>query len=180
MTISPRFLAAQSLSVTTEADQLHIGAPQLRLLTKDVLDRLHNGASVGLTFHIALSSASDGTPIDQITYRFVFSYDLWEEKFAVTRLEPIPRAISHLSAAAAETWCMDALRIRSDKLSIDRSFWVSLNYQVEPPASASAEPGNSGFTLGGLVDIFSRPSPRQQASGSRRVGPLRLGELRRN
>jgi hypothetical protein len=165
------------LSVRAEAGQLRIGAPQIRLLSKDVLDRLRNGASVAYSFDIALSGSRGGAALDQITYRCVFSYDLWEEKFAVTRLEPSPRAVSHLTAAAAEAWCLDAMVISSGSLNPDRPFWVSLNYRTEAlsPPDPSDDPG---LTLGGLIDIFSRTNPRQPANGSRQAGPFRLSGLR--
>jgi hypothetical protein len=175
----PLALDAQSLSVRPDADQLRIGAPQLRLLTRDVLDRLRDGASVGYSFQIALSADREGETLDQITYRFVFSYDLWEEKFAVTRLEPSPRAISHLSAAAAEAWCLNALVIRSERLNADRLFWVSLNYWADAPRSPASTADDSGLTLGGLIDIFSRPNLRQPVNGSRQAGPFRLSDLRK-
>ena len=174
----PVHLGAQSLSVRSEGDQLRIAAPQLRLLTKDVIDRLHDGGSVGYSFQITISSDRNGAPLEQITYRFVFSYDLWEEKYAVTRLEPSPRAISHLSASAAEAWCLDALAIKPASLAADRSFWVGLVYRAEearPPAASN----DSGLTLSGLVDIFSRRNPKQPLSGSRTAGPFRLSDLRR-
>jgi hypothetical protein len=176
--IYPISVNAQSLRVAAEGDQLRIAAPQLRLLTKDAMDRLHDGASVAYALTIAVSSTPDGAPLDQMTYRFIFSYDLWEEKFAVTRLEPSPRAISHLTAAAAEAWCLDALVIRVSRLNADRPFWLTLTYRAEAPAAAGGA-DDSGFTLGGLVDIFSRPNRRQQMNGSRKAGPFRLTDLRR-
>ena len=170
-------LGAQSLTVRFEGDRFRLVAPQLRLLTKETVDRLHDGVSVGFTFQVAIASDRNGNPIDQMTYRFVFSYDLWEEKFAVTRLEPTPRAISHLSAAAAEAWCLDSLMIPTGNLLADRPFWVSMTYSAE--AGQRGVSDNSGLTLGGLVDIFSRRNQRQPVSGSRNAGPFRLIDLRR-
>ena len=128
---------------------------------------------LALRFRLRSLPLETASPIDQMTYRFVFSYDLWEEKFAVTRLEPSPRAISHLSAAAAEAWCLDSLMIPTGNLPADRPFWVSLTYRAESPGQRGVS-DNSGLTLGGLVDIFSRRNQRQPVSGSRNAGPFRL------
>jgi len=38
---------------------------------------------------------------------------------------------------------------------------------------------NSGFTLTGLIDIFSRKTRTEQLRGSEDVGPLRLESLKR-
>src|SRR5262245_15089469 len=88
LSIQPVPVRAQSLSVRADGDQLRIDAPQLRLLTKDANDRLHDGGSIAYTFQISLTNDRNGTDLDQITYEFIFSYDLWEEKYAVTRLSP--------------------------------------------------------------------------------------------
>jgi hypothetical protein len=109
----------------------------------------------------------------------VFSYDLWEEKYAVARLDPSGRSISHLSSSAAETWCLDALALPISGLSPNDPFWVSLEYRAEDPPRATDESDNSGFTLGGLIDIFSRRNQKQQPRGSRDGGPFRLSDVRR-
>jgi hypothetical protein len=41
---------------------------------------------------------------NELTFRFIVSYDIFEEKFAVNRIEPNPRSITHLTQAATETW----------------------------------------------------------------------------
>jgi hypothetical protein len=95
----------------------------------------------------------------------------------VTRLEPGARAISHLSASAAEAWCLDGLTIPIGNVSDDAPFWVLLSYQREDPRTA--DDSNSGLTLSGLVDIFSRRNPRQPLTGSWTGGPFRMPDLRR-
>jgi hypothetical protein len=175
----PPFVFGQSVSVRVEGDQLKVTAAQLRLLPKEVLDRLRNGESVAYEFQIVVTGERDGSPIEQVDYRYIFSYDLWEQKFAVTRVMPNPRAISHLSANAAEAWCLDALTIRHSALAQDRPFWVSLVYRREEAAAPPGGERNSGLTLSGLVDIFSRRNQSLQFNGSRQAGPFRLADLRR-
>ena len=175
----PALIWGQSVSLRVEGDQLRIFAPQLKLLPKEVLDRLRDGGSVEYDFQIAVAGERDGSPIEQIDYRYIFSYDLWEHKFAVTRVAPTPRAISHLSANAAEAWCLEGLTIRHSALTPDRSFWVSLVYRRDEASGPNSQERSSGLTLSGLVDIFSRRNPSQQFNGSRQAGPFRLAELSR-
>ena len=172
-------LTAQSLNVRLDGDQLKIGAPQLRLLTGDALQRLRDGASVTYVFETVITSGRNGDRLAQATFRFVFSYDLWEEKYAVTRVGSPPRSVSHLSAPGAEAWCLDLIRVPLAGISAQTPFWVSLEYRTEEPQRPADNGDNSGFTLGSLIDIFSRRTLKQEARGSRDAGPFRLADLRR-
>ncbi len=77
-------LRAQELQLTWDGAQLHVTAPQLHFLTGKALDRIRNGNAVAFDFQ--LSAASGGSVLKRSLERFVISYDLWEERFAVTRL----------------------------------------------------------------------------------------------
>src|SRR5437016_5563984 len=172
-------LTAQSLNVRLEGDQLKIVAPQLRLLTGEALQRLRDGASVTYVLETVITSGRNGDRLAQATFRFVFSYDLWEEKYAVTRVGSPPRSVSHLSASSAEAWCLDLIRVPIAGISAQTPFWVSLEYRTEEPQRPPDNGDNSGFTLGGLIDIFSRRTLKQESRGSREAGPFRLVDLRR-
>ncbi len=172
-------LAAQSLNVRLTGDQLKVYAPQLRLLTGEVLQRLRDGASVGYVFEVAATPERNSSPFAQATYRFVFSYDLWEEKFAVTRVDSPSKSISHLASAAAEAWCLDNIRLPAGSLPADSSFWITLRFKAEEPQKRG-DSENSTFTLGGLIDIFSKRVQKQEVRGSKEGGPFRLADLRRN
>ena len=159
-------LAAQSVAVRLENDQLRISAPQLHFLVGPPLERLHDGASVNYAFQLLLSDERDARPVARALHRFAVSYDLWEEKFAVTRLEPFPRSVSHLSASAAEAWCLDSLSLPITGLAPDKAFWIRLDFRAEDPKDASVQASNSGLTLSGLIDIFSRRTRDDQLHGS--------------
>src|SRR5262249_38635191 len=134
------WIGAQALNVRLDGNVLRFTARDLHFIAGEALTRLHNGTSVNYTFHITLSGEGGNATLAQSIYRFVVSYDLWEEKFAVTRLEPAPRSVSHLSAAAAESWCLDSVGIAADVLTPERPFWVLLEYEVEPAAAGSPDP----------------------------------------
>jgi len=111
--------------------------------------------------------------------QFAISYDLWEEKFAATKLGSSPRSISHLSAAAAEAWCIDNVTIPVANLKANQPFWIRLEYRAQESGASAEQSDNSGFTLTGLIDIFSRRTRSEQLHGSEEVGPLRLEGLKR-
>ena len=140
-------LTAQSLNVRLEADQLKIVAPQLRLLTGEALQRLRDGASVTYVLETVITSGRNGDRLAQATFRFVFSYDLWEEKYAVTRVGSPPRSVSHLSAPGAEAWCLDLIRVPIAGISAQTPFWVSLGYRTEEPQRPADNGDNSGLEI---------------------------------
>ena len=172
---------AQSLTIRLDGDQLRLSAPQLDFISSEVLGRLHNGIAVNYVFKIGTVADRLGKPMSEITYRFVVSYDLFEEKFAVNRLEPNPRSITHLSQAAAVTWCLDSISIGAPKLAPEQPFWVVLDYRAEEPRSSSNGASNSGDSIiGQLIDVFGRKSQRQETRGNMSAGPFLLSELRKS
>jgi hypothetical protein len=96
---------------------------------------------------------------------YALSYDLWEERFAVTTNEARPQAVSHLTLAAAEAWCVEQLTIPLTALgSLGRElpFWIRLEYRIVD-ADGTAEESDAGYTLQALIDLLSRR--RKTASG---------------
>ena len=172
-------LAAQSLIARIDGDQLHITAPRLHFLAGDALSRLRDGTTVKYVLQLSAKSDRNGRELARSQEQFGISYDLWEEKFAVTKLGS-SRSISHLTAAAAEAWCVDNTTLPVASLTSNQSFWVRLDYRAEDAATTPDPQDNSGFRLGTLVDIFSRrPRSNEQLHGSEEVGPLRLENLRK-
>jgi hypothetical protein len=171
-------LAAQSLTARIEGDQLRIAAPRLRFLVGAALNRMHDGATVKYHFQIAVKTGNGGT-LARAEERFSVSYDLWEEKFAVTKLGPPSRSVSHLSAAAAEAWCMDNLTIPVAAIAVKQPLWIRLDYRADDLINSAEPADNSGFTLSGLVDIFSRRTRSEPVRGTEEIGPLRLESLKK-
>jgi hypothetical protein len=112
------------------------------------------------------------------TGRFALSYDLWEEKFVVTRLDSPRRSASHLSASEAETWCLDSLSLLSDRLSPDSQFWGRLDVRAERPDESPPPGEQTGATLARLIELFSRPQPAGETRTRAEAGPFRPRDLR--
>jgi hypothetical protein len=171
--------AAQSLTARIDGEQLHAIAPRIHLLTGEALQRLQDGATVNYELQLSARPDRTGKLLARAVQRFAVSYDLWEEKFAVAKLGASPKSVSHLSAAAAEAWCVDNTSILAGVLPADRPFWLRLDYRAEDPTVPAEQADNSGFTLSGLVDIFSRRTRAEQVHGSEEAGPLRLDSLKK-
>jgi len=173
-------LAAQSLLPRVEGNQLRVTAPRLTFLTGEPLERLQNGASVTYQFELTIREGPSGRTLGRARERFTVSYDLWEERFAITRLGPSTRSVSHLSAAAAEVWFLNNLILTTTRVMPDQSFWIRLEFRAEDPADSASSTDDTGMTLGGLVDIFSRRGPDRRLRGYIEEGPFRLADLRKN
>jgi len=169
----------ERLNVAWDGDDLRVTAPQLHFLTGKPLDRLKDGASVVFLTQLTLTTDNFTTSLRRIPDRFIFSYDLWEEKFSVTKLGEGQRTASHLSAAAAEAWCLDNVAISASGLPQDRPFWLKFELRAAEPKDEAAVIGDSGLNLTRLIEVFSRRPRDQQPQWTAEAGPLRLAELKR-
>lgn len=169
---------AQTLVVRAEGGGLRVSAPKLHFLTGTPLERVRNGASVIFAIQLTLFTDRKAAALHRTGGRFAVSYDLWEEKFAVTRLGNPRRSISHLAAAAAEAWCLENLVIATPGLSRTSPFWIRLEVRAKDAESEVSSEEEPGISLARLVEFFSRApreeEPRWQAEG----GPFRLADLR--
>ncbi len=160
------------LAVERQGDRLRLSAPQAHFLEGVTLERLRNGAAVTYVFTATVETGPGGRS-SHVEERFVVSYDLWEEKFSVVQPGPPHRSASHLSAAAAEAWCLDNLLLRVPALPPDRTFVVKLRAAV---AEDDPQP-RDGFTLSALIDVLSRKRADAPAHWELLSAPLRLMDM---
>ena len=167
-----------SLNVELRDDKLYVSAPQLHFIAGKAVEKLHNGSSV--TYIIVLTAMAEhtGTPVPLFREQFMVSYDLWEEKYSVVRKGQDGRAVSRLTAAMAETWCLENMPIPLQVLPEKVSFMIRLECSIVESEPENGENKNSVLSLANLIDVFSRKekeeSPRWEAS----AGPLRLDDLK--
>ncbi len=170
---------AERLTVSWDGDDLYVALPELHFLTGKPLSRLKDGDSVVFLTQLTLTTDNFTSILRKVPDRFVFSYDLWEEKFSVTKLGPGQRTVSHLSAAAAEAWCLDNVAISATGLTAERPFWLRFELRAAEPRDEAAVLGEPGINLTRLIEMFSRRPRDQQPHWTAETGPLRLGELRK-
>lgn len=168
-------LPAQSgaLHVQRQGNHLLLDAPQLHFLAGKPLEQLHNGASVAYIFSLTL--ATEGAPPFHLRERHIVSYDLWEERFSIVQAEPAGRTASHLTAAAAESWCIENLQIPVSALKSEKPFSIRLECTVE---DAGKNDGSATLTLAGLIDVFSRKKRDELPRWEAITGQLRLADLK--
>jgi hypothetical protein len=175
----PVIARGESLKVHLNGDQLHIEAHELRFLSPMAQARLRDGATVIYRFRLLVSASRSGDTAAEYTYHCVFSFDILEEKYKVSRQEPGYRTASHLSESAARDLCLDSLMIPAASISTNSSFWISMEYQMEDRQS-SIERGDSHSVLDTLVNIFGQRNKTPQPVDMLRGGPFRMDDLRKS
>jgi hypothetical protein len=178
-------MAAEELILNTRDNRLEFSAPRLHFLAGKPLELLHNAEPVAFDFQATLWSGSRNHMFRRTAERFVVSYDLWEERFSVTRLQAPRKSASHLLAWAAEAWCVEQMSMDLTGLDAKEPLWARLEVRVPDAKDGGAVFGrgnisDSGISLTSLIEIFSRPAPATQSHWSVEAGPLTLEEIRRS
>ncbi len=171
-------LLSDALAVRLDAGALRFTAPGFSFLTGRPLERLRNGATVFFDFQVTLWTNPRVAPRRRASARFAVSYDLWEEKYSVTHWQQPKENASQLSQPAAQSWCLDRLRIAAADLDPKHEFWVKIDARALDPREESPVEGG-GVSLTHLIDLLSRPSRDPQNRWSIEAGPLRLEQLKR-
>jgi len=167
---------SQSLVVKRHGDQLQLAAPQMHFLEGEALDKLHNGSTIAYVFNLSLTIGNANAPASQHEERFAISFDLWEEKYSVVRLGSNGLAVSHMSAATAEEWCLDNIHMPLQSVPTKASFTLRLVGSIEENEDEKGEK-NGPLTLAGLIDVFSRKKSQKPLRWEATAGPLKLSDL---
>jgi hypothetical protein len=177
LTASTLELHAQSLTARAVGDMLHLRASGLGLIEARVADHLRDGRAVRVDFAVAVLEKAGGRSIAQASQSFNLSFDIWEQRYAVTNLGATPRSVSHLTARDAESWCVDNVTVplsAMGRFGRDMPFWVRLEFRVPDPMPVANADDDSTFTLGRLINVLSRRRQDQGAERAIEGGPFRL------
>jgi hypothetical protein len=167
--------SAQGLTVDAVGDALTIRAPGFSFLKGEPLARLKDGRSVRVELTGLVLPGPGKPPAAAARRVFALSYDLWEERFAVTTVEARAQSVSHLAQTAAEAWCVGQLAIPLTALGTlgsDQPFWIRLEYQILDSDPASDQ-SDSGYTLQALIEVFSRRRKTEASPHALEAGPFR-------
>jgi hypothetical protein len=170
-------LASQSITVNVLNGVVHVRAPQVRFIDGEPLARLKDGQSVRVDLELSALPKPGAAAAAQSRLSCILSYDLWEERFAVTLSGPPSKSVAYLTSTGAEAWCLGQLTVpvaALGSLGRDAPFWVRLEYRildVDPPVDRKDD---AAFTLKGLIDALS--SRKQAAAWTHTIeaGPFRL------
>jgi len=172
-------VSAQTLLPRLDGDYLRVTAPNLQFLTGKAFDRLKVGNTVSYNAQLTVATGRDKIIQARAVAHFDFSYDIWEERFKVTLLIPgLSRSSAkNLTAAAAQAWCLENLKIDLANVPSDRPIWVRLEMRVEDPKDSEGVI-RDGISLNALIGLLSQGRPQQQHFVEE-IGPLKLSDLRK-
>ena len=174
--------SAQGLSVDAVGDALKIRAPGFSFLKGEPLARLRDGRSVRIELTGLVLPGPGKQPAAAARRVFALSYDLWEERFAVTTVEARAQSVSHLAQTAAEAWCVGQLAIPLTALGTlgsDQPFWIRLEYQILD-SDPAPDQSDSGYTLQALIEVFSRRRKTEASPHALEAGPFRTPARRQS
>jgi len=167
---------AQTIAVTPAPGAIRVRADGWTLLTAEPLARLREGQTVRMELAVSVLAAPGRSAVTTLRRIFSVSYDLWEERFAVVVAEPRGAAASHLTAAAAQAWCLDQLAVPAASLGAlgGARFWIRLECRILD-GDRSLDPDESaGLTLQRLIDVLSRRRRSESAARILEGGPFHL------
>ncbi len=167
---------AQSNSILLErhGDHLSVAAPQLHFISGKAAEKLQNGSTV--TYVLMLTVAPEHSKKQTLHAKFMVSYDLWEEKYSVVKV-PDGNAVSRLTAATAEAWCLENLPIPVRSISERQPFMIRLECTIEEDAGKESDKA-SGPIFADLIEIFSRKKQEAPLRWETVAGPFRLEDLK--
>ncbi|MEO8097101.1 MAG: hypothetical protein ABI811_05325 [Acidobacteriota bacterium] len=175
---------AEELILRVQGNRLEFSAPRLHYVTDGPLKRLHNAESVAYEFNLTLATGARTNVVRQYPARFVISYDLWEEKFSVTKTTPNRKTAGHMTAAQVETWCVQEMAVVDlNGVVATQPLWVRLEVRAEDESETRLfGRGNitdAGISLTSLIERFSRPPRGTQQPWIAESAPVTLEQLRR-
>lgn len=168
---------APPLSVERDSNRLRVSSPTFHFLTGAPFERLREGRAVTYVLTLSMRLQRDDSRGPRVTRQVIFSYDLWEERFSVSKVDDPRTSASHLTAAVAEAWCLDLLTLPLSSAPTDRTFVLELDCLARDDDSSSADTG-SAATLTGLIDLLSRKSRAAPARWTVVSAPTRIGDLK--
>lgn len=157
---------------------IRVAAPRLHFLTGKSLQRLYDGVVVPFDFQLTIAAGSRNNVVARALERFTVSYDVWEEKFTVVRLRDFRKSGSHLSASAAEAWCLENIFTPGSNLPAGQQLWARLEIRSAEQKEPATLLPDAGISLTALIEAFSRPTRPEQDHWALESAAFRLAELK--
>jgi len=181
---------AEELILSARQDRVEFSAPRVHFLSGKPLERMRNSDQVQYLIRATIWSGSKAHIFRDIVGRFVVSYDLYEEKYSVTKLEPTrKRADRLMTDVGTEAWCLQEMTMDLTGVGGTEQLWARLDIRALDPKDGGSLFGKDNITDSGIslttvtakmIDLLSRPAQSSQPHwGPFEAGPLTLDELRR-
>ena len=169
---------AEQLMLDLRGDLLFASARKLDIIQPRLLAQLKQGSTVAFDFQLALWVGDRSTVSRRTFERFVVSYDLWEERFAVTTLRKPQARATGLAAANVGAWCLQNLGLPSPKLVPADKLWIRLDVRAVENRRDVDLAAEDGLSLTNLIEVFSRGAKSGESRWNLESGPIAFAALR--
>ncbi|MFN7922731.1 MAG: hypothetical protein U0Q16_21680 [Bryobacteraceae bacterium] len=156
------FLWADALGLRLRGDQLFVSVARMDLLREPITAKLKSGQAVAFDFHLALWVGSRSSPRRRAFERFVVSYDLWEERYAVSTLRKPKSSAAGLTPRGVEQWCLERIVVPSVDLGGASTVWAKLDVRAVDPERDAELFTREGLSLTTLIDLVSRTNRSEE------------------
>jgi len=162
-------MLAEDLILEHRNHRLEFSAPRTDFFAGQSIVRLRNAAEVPFIIKTTLFSGKKDHVFTSAVDQFIVSFDIWEKTekaYSVVKVQAPRKTASHLTAKAAQAWCISQMSLDTTGLSGSEPLWARLEIHAgDPPRDGSLlgdTVSSSGINLTILVDIFSRPGSQPQ------------------
>ncbi len=169
---------AEQLTLDLRGDTIFASARKLDLIQPRLLAQLKRGGTVAFDFHLALSVGDRATVSRRAFERFVVSYDLWEERFAVTTLRKPQTRVAGLAGGGVANWCLQNISLPLPRITPGDKLWMRLEVRAAENRREVDLSPEDGLSLATLVEAFSRGAKSGETQWSLDSGPVSLATLR--
>lgn len=169
---------AEQLQLDLRGDTLFASARKLDLIQPRLLAQLKRGSTIAFDFQMSLWVGNRETVSRRSFERFVVSYDLWEERFAVMTIRKPQARATGLSAANVGSWCLQNLGLSTPRLGGGDRVWVRLDVRAAENRQDVELAADDGLSLTNLIEVFSRGSKAGEARWTLESGPVSVATLR--
>jgi hypothetical protein len=140
-----------------DGDMLQPALPNFHFLSGKPLERLNQGNTVAFLAKITLYTDEGHTTIKYSPIqKFILSQDIWNSTFKVTINTVTPHDRVGLTAAQAESWCLENIVISAAEVPKDKLLWLQCDFQTVPQHDLSRVVGDKGISFLSIVEYLSR------------------------
>ena len=158
-------MVAEDLILNNRDNRLEFSAPHTDFFAGKPMDRLKFGIEVPYVIRTKLWSGSRNHVYRQAVDRFIVSKDLWEqESYQVVKVGSPEKTVKHLTAKAAQAWCLNQMSLDTSGLSGSEPLWARLEIRAEEPHDGllGDSVNSSGISLlPTLIEILGKPAGSQ-------------------
>jgi hypothetical protein len=159
-------MIAEDLILSQKNNRLEFSAPRTDFFAGQPMVRLKNALEVPFVIRTTLYSGTKTHVYTSAVDQFVVSFDIFQETYSVAKTASPRKSASHLTAKAAQAWCLSQMSLDTSGLSGSEPLWARLEIRAEDPARdgnwIDHSVNQSGISLlPFLTEFLGRPGPSQ-------------------